>query len=128
MAELGVDFAIFLKWEGSKAIKLRCCVTPVHHRYYYAWVYNPRSVARADSGIVGEGVDFAIFLKREGSKAIKSEERYPILVSKCGVSFQTRDFPKESLFESQSKYEYVFESQSKYEYVFESQSKYEYVF
>ena len=43
------------------------------------------------------GVDFAIFLKREGSKAIKSEERYPILVSKCtcGVSFSTRDFPNE---------------------------------
>ena len=66
--------------------------------------------------IVGGGVDFANFLKREGSKAIKSEERYPILVSKCGVSFSTRDFPiMISLFESQSKYEYV--------HVFESLSK-----
>ena len=35
----------------------------------------------------------AIFLKRQSSKVVSSEERYPDLVSKCGVlSSQTKDF------------------------------------
>ena len=48
-----------------------------------------------DSSIIG-AENFADFLKRESSNVIKSEEQYPIFVSKCGIPSQMRDFIMQS--------------------------------
>ena len=46
-----------------------------------------------DSGIAGGGGgDFGDFSQTRALKVIKSEERRPILVSKCGAPSQTRYF------------------------------------
>ena len=77
----------------SESSLLCCCINTtavlcITLRFMTLGVWHKR-----DSGIAGRGAKSSgDFLKRESSKVIKSEERYPILVSKCGVPSQRRDF------------------------------------